>query len=96
MRYVPRALERIVLKASSNFPAVVLTGPRRAGKTCLLRQLFPAARYYLLEDPELVARLRSDPRGFLDTLGTPAILDEVQNVPPLSGPAREPPWATAE
>jgi predicted AAA+ superfamily ATPase len=28
-----------------------------------------------------VARLRSDPQGFLDGFETPAILDEVQNVP---------------
>lgn len=63
------------------FPAVVLTGPRRAGKTCLLRHLFPQASYFLLEDPDIVARLRSDPHGFLDAVKTPAILDEVQNVP---------------
>jgi predicted AAA+ superfamily ATPase len=28
-----------------------------------------------------VARLRADPQGFLDAVNTPAILDEVQNVP---------------
>ena len=63
------------------FPAVVLTGPRRAGKTWLLKHLFPNAHYYLLEDPDLVARLRADPQGFLDNIKLPAILDEVQNVP---------------
>ena len=59
----------------------MLTGPRRAGKTWLLRHLFPTASYFLLEDPDMVARLRSDPQGFLDGVKTPAILDEVQNVP---------------
>ena len=81
MHYIRRQLEGQVLRAVKGFPAVVLTGPRRAGKTLLLRRLFPKASYFLLEDPDVVARLRADPQGFLDAVKTPAILDEVQNVP---------------
>lgn len=83
MRSLPRELESHVRKAARSFPAVVLTGPRRAGKTWFLRRLYPRASYSLLEDPDVVSRLRSDPHGFLDALETPAILDEVQNVPEL-------------
>ena len=72
-------------QAIRHFPAVVLTGPRRAGKTLLLRRLFPRASYFLLEDPDVVARLRADPQGFLDAVKTPAILDEVQQVPEVFG-----------
>lgn len=81
MRYLHRELEPQLLKAMRHFPAVVLTGPRRAGKTMLLRRLFPRASYFLLEDPDIVARLRADPQGFLDAVRGPAILDEVQHVP---------------
>ena len=81
MKYVHRALSEQVAKAVRHFPALVLTGPRRAGKTFLLRRMFPEASYFLLEDPEIVARLRADPQGFLDEVKTPVILDEAQNVP---------------
>jgi predicted AAA+ superfamily ATPase len=83
VRYISRALEKPIGRAVKSFPAMVLTGPRRAGKTWLLQHLFPAASYFLLEDPDLVARFRSDPQGFLDDVRTPAILDEVQHVPEI-------------
>jgi predicted AAA+ superfamily ATPase len=81
VRYVTRSLERVVASAARAFPAVVLTGPRRAGKTSLLRHWLPSASYHLLEDPDVVARFRADPNGFLDEVRLPAILDEVQHVP---------------
>ncbi|HEX7668021.1 MAG TPA: AAA family ATPase, partial [Polyangiaceae bacterium] len=82
-RYLPRTLDAQMLRAVRAFSAVVLTGPRRSGKTSLLRHLFPEATYVLLEDPDIVARLRADPQGFLDSVKTPVILDEIQNVPEL-------------
>ena len=81
MRYLQRVLEPTVAAAARAFPAVVLTGPRRAGKTSLLRHLRPQADYHLFEDPDVVARFRNDPQGFLDAVRLPAILDEIQNVP---------------
>lgn len=83
MRYISRKLGRIVLDAARHFPAVVVTGPRRAGKTTLLRKLFPKARYVLLEDPDVQARVRSDPRAFLEELRSPVVFDEIQNTPEL-------------
>jgi len=81
MRYVKRELERQVVAASKAFPALVVTGPRRSGKTWMLRHLFPKASYHLFEDPDVIARFRNDPQGFLDGVKLPAILDEIQNTP---------------
>jgi uncharacterized protein len=81
MKNVPRLLQNQVKKAARAFGAVVLTGPRRSGKTWLLRQLYPRAQYFLFEDPDVVSRFRADPQGFLDGIKLPAILDEIQNAP---------------
>lgn len=83
MRYIPRSLEREITKASRAFPTILVTGPRRAGKTTLLKKLFPKASYYLLEDPDAVSRVKADPRSFVEEIRPPAILDEIQNAPEL-------------
>ena len=83
MRFIPRLLGDEVRRAARHFPALIITGPRRAGKTTLLRRLFPVATYRLLEDPDIVARVRADPRAFMEDLRAPAILDEVQNTPEI-------------
>ena len=83
MRFLPRAIAAELSRAARAFPALILTGPRRCGKTTLLRHLFPAADYALLEDPDVLARVRADPRTFLGELRLPAILDEIQNAPEL-------------
>lgn len=83
MAAVRRSIEKLVRLAAASFSAVVLTGPRRSGKTTLLRRMYPQASYLLLEDPDLLARARQDPRGLLDSLRLPVILDEIQNAPQL-------------
>jgi len=83
MQTVRRQILPALLTALRRFPAVVVTGPRRAGKTTLLRAAVPGARYVLLEDPDIQDRVRRDPRAFLDGLRPPVIFDEIQNTPPL-------------
>jgi len=83
VRYVSRKLTEAAKEAARHLPALVLTGPRRSGKTTLLRKLFPASQYVLLEDPDVQVRVRSDPRAFLEGLRPPVLFDEIQNTPEL-------------
>jgi predicted AAA+ superfamily ATPase len=84
VRYLKRTLGATIRRALRTFPAVVVTGPRQSGKTTLLREEFGRRfRYTSLEDPDLRAISRSDPRGFLEKHAPPVILDEIQHVPEL-------------
>lgn len=68
-------------------PVTVVSGPRQAGKSTLVRELIVdrhAATYHTLDDITLLGAARSDPQGFVEGLGTgPVIIDEVQLAPDL-------------
>ncbi|HFA52158.1 MAG TPA: ATP-binding protein [Bacteroidetes bacterium] len=65
------------------FPIVSLTGPRQAGKTTLLRFLFPDYKYVSLENPDDRAFAQQDPNSFLEKYAEKVIFDEAQRVPDL-------------
>lgn len=83
MKLYPRTLRPYLEKAFTNYPIVSVLGPRQSGKTTLTRQTFPHLPYVSLEDPDNRLFASQDPRGFLDTYGEGAIIDEAQNVPDL-------------
>ncbi len=82
--YLNRSLEPVLQRAVTEFPAVVLTGPRQSGKTTLLKHLFGSDYGYLsLELPDVRAAAEEDPRSFMARFPPPVIYDEVQFVPGL-------------
>lgn len=81
--WIERHISNTIQKAFEQFPVVVLTGARQAGKTSLVRHLFPKADYVTFDIPRDAEAARLDFEGFLSRRGEPLIIDEVQYVPEI-------------
>lgn len=79
----PRFARDRVESALSDTPAVLIHGPRQCGKTTLARVIGADLGYeYMTFDDDTVRRAAdADPMGFVNSLPTKVILDEVQRVP---------------
>ncbi|MBX6330149.1 MAG: ATP-binding protein [Pseudolabrys sp.] len=78
-----RLMERRVREALADTPVALVIGPRRAGKTTLVRAMGERGRDYLtLDDQTVLGAARVDPSGFIRGLDR-AIIDEIQRVPEL-------------
>ena len=62
----------------------LIIGPRRCGKTTLLRYRYPDFKYVTLDDLDLLDWAKRDPKGFVTDLGRTAIIDEIQRLPILT------------
>ncbi|MBW1982929.1 MAG: ATP-binding protein [Deltaproteobacteria bacterium] len=62
----------------------MIIGPRRAGKTTLLKHRCPQWQYATLDDLDHLDWARRDPKGFIASLGSRAIIDEIQRLPLLT------------
>jgi predicted AAA+ superfamily ATPase len=78
-----RFVERRAEEALTDTPVVLIVGPRRAGKTTLVRKMGGAGRNYItLNDQTTLDAAQSDPVGFIRGLDQ-AIIDEIQRAPDL-------------
>ncbi|MCF8106235.1 MAG: ATP-binding protein [Desulfohalobiaceae bacterium] len=64
--------------------STLLIGPRRSGKTTLLRHRFPDLKYTTLDDLDHLDWTGRDPKGFVQSLGNSGIIDEIQRSPKLT------------
>ena len=87
MAYIARHMEQKVLALSKFFSALLITGPRQAGKTTMLKEL--SARegigrgYVSLDDLNARDMAKNDPKLFLQLHKPPVMIDEVQYAPEL-------------
>ena len=84
MNKYPRAIQSKLDEAFADTPAVLVSGPRQAGKTTLVRQIAQdqGLRYLTLDDPMVQLAARQDPVAWIRELDR-AVIDEVQRAPDL-------------
>jgi hypothetical protein len=83
MKYIHRQLEKPLKEALEQFPVVLITGPRQAGKSTLLQHCLKGVHYVTFDDVLIRQLAESDPALFLKTYEPPLIIDEIQYVPSL-------------
>lgn len=78
-----RQLKKILVERLSQFPVIVLMGPRQSGKTTLLESL-DGYDYINLESPDQLQLMQTDPKGqLMHKKSKGIIIDEAQNFPDL-------------
>jgi predicted AAA+ superfamily ATPase len=92
MKNIARAITPHLLTALSDTPAVMLVGPRQAGKSTLVQGLADGphpARYLSLDDLRTLDAARRDPIGLIESADDgPLVIDEIQRAPELLLPIK--------
>ena len=87
MEYISRHMESRILELSKSYSAILLTGPRQAGKTTMLRSLAEkeniGRKYVTLDDLTERDMAKNDPSLFLQLHRPPVLIEEVQYAPEL-------------
>ncbi len=87
MEYISRHMEDRILELSKSYSAILVTGPRQAGKTTMLRFLAEkeniGREYVTLDDLTERDMAKNDPVLFLQLHKPPVLIDEVQYAPEL-------------
>jgi len=78
-------MEEVLLRVSSQFKVVLVTGPRQVGKTTMMKTLMEGTsrKYVSLDDMTARQLAKNDPGMFIKTYSPPVFIDEVQYAPEL-------------
>lgn len=76
--YIHRALEPIIQSRVKEAKSILVAGPRQAGKSTMLKEMFAAYSYATLDDDLLRLSASDDPSLFLLDHPAPLIIDEAQ------------------
>ena len=77
-------MEKTVLKASAQFPVVMVCGQRQTGKSTMLRHISEPDRVYVSFDKLETRKLaENDPEMFFETYGHKLLIDEFERVPSI-------------
>ncbi|MBY0543926.1 MAG: ATP-binding protein [Gammaproteobacteria bacterium] len=91
MPEIDRFIEDRIVQALHTFPVVYIAGPRQSGKSTLTQRIAATrhkARYLTFDDLQIRAAAERDPMVFLQSLGGPVVLDEIQMAPELFRPLK--------
>lgn len=87
MEYINRSIERVFLSLNRQYSAILVTGPRQAGKTTMLKKLMELEgrdrEYVSLDDLNDRALAKADPALFFQLHKPPILIDEIQYAPEL-------------
>lgn len=78
-----RQIKKVISESAKYFPVIAVIGSRQAGKTTIIRQMFPEFGYYNLENLSVLDLVKSDPLSILEENGKGLIIDEVQRFPEI-------------
>ncbi|HHH52269.1 MAG TPA: ATP-binding protein [Bacteroidetes bacterium] len=82
MEYLKRNITEDLNEYRKYFPVLLISGARQVGKSTLALHL-NIENYLTLDDINIYAMAKNDPKGFIEKLEKPVIIDEAQRLPQL-------------
>jgi len=82
MKYLKRSIREDIENYLNYFPVLLISGARQVGKSTLALHL-DVSNYITLDDINMYQMAKNDPKGFIEHLEKPVVIDEVQRLPQL-------------